>query len=92
VRENSKYPAVIQDVTFVVKSGIEYKNIENAIYSEINTKGRKASIECLDIYEKKEYEKSITIRISIEHMNKTLSNKDFEKIITKVTEKVSKLQ
>lgn len=91
VKESSKYPAVVQDITFTVHRDTEYRDLEKTIYTEVDTKDRKVSIECLDIYVKDEKGKNITVRISIEHMNKTLSNKDFEKIVKKITEKISRL-
>ncbi len=90
-RESSKYPAVVQDITFVVNRDIEYKEIEHIILNEIDTKDRKVSIECLDIYARDDIKKSITVRVSIEHMNRTLNKKDVEKIIQKLTDRINKI-
>ncbi|PKN02929.1 phenylalanine--tRNA ligase subunit beta [Candidatus Dojkabacteria bacterium HGW-Dojkabacteria-1] len=89
-RDSSKYPSITQDLTFVVEKDMEYKDLEKILYKEIDSKNRKANIECIDIYSKDGIQKSITIRITIEHMEKTLSDKDFEKIVEKITKTLNK--
>ena len=91
IYESSKYPTIIQDVTLQVPRRVEYKQIDRIILDTINTRDRHATIECLDIYSKDEEKKNITVRIEIEHQEKTLSTKEFNKIVDKILVKTSKL-
>lgn len=90
ISNTSKYPAITQDVTIQVEKDMEYKDLEKILYREIDSNSRKAHIKCLDIYSKDTTKKNITVRISIEHMEKTLSDKDFEQIIEKINKAFSK--
>lgn len=90
--ESSKYPSITQDVTLQVDRRVEYKQIERIILDIINTRDRHATVECLDIYSKDEEKKNITVRIEIEHQVKTLSTKEFNKIVDKILVKTSKLE
>lgn len=90
--ESSKYPAITQDVTFEVERRIEYSMIEKIIKDSIKSRKTYPTVECLDIYSKDDSVKSITVRISIEHQEKTLNTKEFNKIIEKITTKISKLE
>jgi len=90
ISNNSKYPSITQDITIVVENKIEYNEIEKTLYNIINSKNRKANIECLDIYSKDNITKNITVRISIEHMDRTLRDKDFEKILEKIKKALNK--
>jgi phenylalanyl-tRNA synthetase beta chain len=88
--ENSRYPSITQDVCFTVDSGMLYSELEKIIKSTINTKMSKASVECIDIYQKKEGSKNITVRITIEHQSKTLTDKEFTKLTEKILKRISK--
>ncbi|MGI6423538.1 MAG: phenylalanine--tRNA ligase subunit beta [Candidatus Dojkabacteria bacterium] len=89
--QSSKYPAIVQDITLSVDRKIEYKEIEKIVSSSIDTRNRFVRIECLDIYSKDDENKNITIRISVEHQEKTLSTKELNKIVEKIILKVGKL-
>ncbi len=87
--EGSKFPSITQDITFVVNIEKQYKEIEERILREINTRNRKAKVECLDIYSKDGIKKNLTVRVSIEHMEKTLSDKEMEKIVEKLEKDIN---
>ena len=89
--EASKYPAISQDLCLTVPSSTKYEQLENLILQLINTRDRKGSIECIDIYQKEKESKNITVRVSIEHKNKTLNDKEYSKIKIKIEEKVNEL-
>lgn len=88
-KERSKFPSITQDITFVVGIEKEYKEIQDRIVKEINTQNRHASVECIDIYSKESSKKNVTVRVSIEHMDKTLSDKEVEKIVNKLIQQIS---
>lgn len=92
VYESSKYPSINQDVTLQLPRRVEYKQIERIILDTINTRDRYATVECLDIYSKEDENRNITVRIEIEHLEKTLSTKEFNKIVKKILVKTSKLE
>lgn len=91
VKESSKYPPVFQDISFIVDNSVEYKDIEKIVFNEIEGRDSQGSVECLDIYAKNDKQKSITVRISIENLKKTLSSKDSERIVKKIVEKVERM-
>ncbi|MDY0096794.1 MAG: phenylalanine--tRNA ligase subunit beta [Candidatus Dojkabacteria bacterium] len=89
--EESKYPAISQDLCLTVPSSIKYEQLESVIIQLIDTKDRKGNVECIDIYQKDKESKNITVRVSIEHKNKTLTDKEYSKIKSKIEEKVNEL-
>lgn len=84
----SKYPTITQDLCLTVSTSTKYSDLEETVSKVINTKDRIGSIKCLDIYQKDNTSKNITLRISIEHKDKTLSDDEFKKIVERVEEKV----
>jgi len=88
---DSKFPSISQDICFTVPSSTKYCDIENSVLQIINTRDRVATIECIDIYQKSEHSKNVTLRITIEHQNKTLSDKEFGKIKEKIEERIRNL-
>ena len=89
--EESKYPAIYQDICLSVPSNIKYNQLENLILQIIDTRDRKGNIECIDIYQKEKESKNITVRVGIEHRNKTLTDKEYSKIKARIEEKVNEL-
>jgi len=87
----SRYPSITQDLCLTVLDSMKYFELENIILKEINTKDRVGCIECIDIYKKDGDTKNITLRITIEHREKTLTDKDFEKIRERIEKKVKQL-
>lgn len=73
---DSKYPKITKDYTFVLPNEKKYSELEEEILKKFNKEKYKVSIECLDIYQKAEDTKSITIRVSAEHKDKTLRVED----------------
>jgi phenylalanyl-tRNA synthetase beta chain len=88
----SKYPPITQDISLLVNSDVKYKEIEKIILETVNRDKKTASLECIDIYAKEEGSKSITVRITVEHEDKTLSDNEFEKIREKIVKRVNKIQ
>jgi phenylalanyl-tRNA synthetase beta chain len=88
----SKYPPITQDISFLVDSDVQYKDIEKIILDTVNRDKKKATLECMDIYGKEEGSKSITVRITVEHEDKTLSDNEFEKIREKIVKRVNRKQ
>ncbi|HNW23552.1 MAG TPA: phenylalanine--tRNA ligase subunit beta, partial [Candidatus Dojkabacteria bacterium] len=84
----SKYPTITQDLCLTVSTSTKYSDLQETVSKVINTKDRIGSIKCLDIYQKDNTSKNITLRISIEHKDKTLSDDEFKKIVERVEEKV----
>jgi len=84
----SKYPTITQDLCLTVSTSTKYFDLQETVSKVINTKDRIGNIKCLDIYQKDNTSKNITLRISIEHKDKTLSDDEFKKIVERVEEKV----
>lgn len=84
----SKYPPITQDLCLTVLNQTKYADLEGTILKIINTKERIGDIKCLDIYQKDNLYKNITLRISIEDKNKTLSDDEFKKIAERIDEKI----
>ena len=86
--EESKYPPIFQDICLKVSTDTKYKELEKMVLQIIDTRERKGKVECIDIYQKEEGFKNITLRVSIEHKNKTLTDKEYSKIKERIEEKV----
>ncbi|MBU1119667.1 hypothetical protein KKA50_00470, partial [Patescibacteria group bacterium] len=73
-----------------VNNDIQYKDLYESIYKDINNDDINGKVKCLDIY--KENEKSetkrITFGLAIRNFNKTLNEKDIKAITSKVTKKL----
>ncbi len=83
----SKYPSITQDICFTLLNSTKYIDLKQSVLKVINTKERFGSIECVDIYQKDNNTKNITLRVSVEHNEKTLTDQEFEKIKEKIEEK-----
>lgn len=84
----TKYPPITQDLSIQVSTNTKFSDLEKTILKEINTRDRVGNIKCLDIYQKDSNYKTITLRISIEHKDKTLNDKEYKKIVDRIEEKV----
>lgn len=91
VIQGSKYPPIYQDICLTVPIDVKYEQIEKLILNIINTRERKGSVECIDIYQKEKESKNITVRVSIEHINKTLTDKQYSKIKDMIDKKIGDL-
>lgn len=89
--DDSKFPAITQDICITLNSNIKYINLENLVLNLINTKQRVGTVECIDIYQKDALYKNITLRVSIEHKEKTLTDTEYSEIKKKIEEKVKTL-
>ncbi len=86
--DSSKYPPITQDLTITVSPTTKYGDLEELVLKIVNGNERIGLVECVDIYQKDENSsKNITLRITIEHKQKTLSDKDFNKLKEKIEEK-----
>lgn len=84
----SKYPSITQDMSLSVSSNTKYIDLEDTVLTIIHSKERFGKVECIDIYQKDNKTKNITLRVSIEHKEKTLTDKEFEKIKERIEEKI----
>lgn len=84
----SKYPAITQDICLTVSSSTKYIDLEDSVLKVIHSKERFGKVECIDIYQKDNKTKNITLRVSIEHKEKTFTDKEFEKIKERIEEKI----
>lgn len=84
--ENSKYPSIVEDITFTVKDNVNYKTIEEVTRRTLENRNTKVDISCVDIYKENEKveDKKITIRVVVENMEKTISDKELQKSIKRV--------
>jgi phenylalanyl-tRNA synthetase beta chain len=91
--ESSKYPPLIQDITFTVKDSINFKTIEEIVKKTIEDKNSTVVTECLDIYKenKDSQEKKITIKVTVENMNKTILDKDLQKSVKSIEKTLGNL-
>lgn len=83
----SKYPSVARDIALVVDKRISWDDISNKIKE---TSGRRLrSFHVFDIYENEQQvgagKKSMAIRCYFEDMDKTLTDKDVDQIISRIT-------
>ncbi len=90
-RHESKFPAITQDISITLNSNVKYVDLENLVLKIINTKERIGTVECLDIYQKDSQSKNITLRVSIEHNEKTLTDTEYSEIRKKIEEKIKTL-
>lgn len=90
-RGESKFPAITQDICITLKSNVKYIDLENLVLKIINSKERSGTVECLDIYQKDPQSKNITLRVSIAHKEKTLTDQQYSEIKKKIEEKVKTL-
>jgi phenylalanyl-tRNA synthetase beta chain len=86
--EDFKYPPISQDICFTVPIETKYKDIKNIIHNTINNKQRRSRIECLDIFKKDKLYKNVTVRVSIEHKRKTLTDSQYQKIKEKIEQNI----
>lgn len=86
----SKYPAIYQDICFTLPKETKYEDLKNTVLDIVNSKRRVGHIECLDIYSKDKLSKNITLRVTIEHSEKTLTTKEYLKIKERIEERVKK--
>ncbi len=91
--ETSRFPAITQDISFTVDSDTKYSTLETVIRDTVENRKSNVRVECIDIYKanSESESKNITVRLSLEHLERTLTSKDVEKILRVLDEKVKKL-
>ncbi len=86
----SKYPKIQQDMCFVLNKEVHYKVVEQTIEKALLERKLNYKIKPVDIYQKEEEKKQITIQINIQHKEKTLKEKDIQSIRDLVEKRVFK--
>jgi phenylalanyl-tRNA synthetase beta chain len=91
-KSNSEFPYITQDICFVVPDRVTYRELYRKVLEIVDDKDIRSEIECIDIYKEEGSEnRNITLRISLSNINKTLKDKDFQKIRGKIEKKISNL-
>jgi phenylalanyl-tRNA synthetase beta subunit len=92
-KESSKYPPLTQDICFTVNRSVTYKQIEEKLKQNLENRNTNVYTECVDIYMNNESDstKKVTVRVTVEHMEKTLTDKNLEKSKKAIEESLSKL-
>jgi len=87
----SKYPKVIKDLSFEMDKSFEADKIVNVIYKY--GKAKLVNVEVIDLYEGKQLDddkKSYSFRMTFQSMDKTMSEKEIDKMFNKVIYGVTK--
>ena len=89
-KKEPMFPAITRDLCFIVDDSTQYGELEQELSKSLNSDSLYTSLECLDIYQSDDSKesKNITFRMSIQNYEKTLTEKDFEKIKEKIKKKV----
>lgn len=90
--EPSRYPEVVQDLCFKVDVDTPYSKLEREVVLSSQIENTISKVEPLDIYqsEKEADKKQVTFRVRISNKERTLSNKDKEKIREKIIKNLEK--
>jgi phenylalanyl-tRNA synthetase beta chain len=89
----SKYPKITQDLCFLLHPEVPYSLLTNTIKETLEKRELNYKLTPVDTYQKTAEEKQITIRVVIQHKEKTLKEKDIHslrKIIEKNVKKYTK--
>jgi phenylalanyl-tRNA synthetase beta chain len=89
----SKYPKITQDLCFIVNENVSYEALERQISKTLEKRNLNYILRPVDIYQEKAEEKNkqVTIKILLQHKEKTLKEKDI-KSIREIIEKDVKKQ
>jgi phenylalanyl-tRNA synthetase beta chain len=91
-KSDSHFPYITQDICFVVPDRVTYRELYRKVLEIVDDKDIRSEIECIDIYKEDDSDnRNITLRISLSNINKTLKDKDFQKIREKIEKKISNL-
>ncbi len=87
----NRFPAVSQDVSLRVPAGTEYASVEEFLRAQLDTEAAKHGynfhLEPLDIYQKDKTHKQITMRIILEHSERTLTTAETNKLLDIIADK-----
>jgi phenylalanyl-tRNA synthetase beta chain len=86
----SKYPKIQQDLCFVLDKDIPYIMLQKNIEASLKGRDLNYLLKPVDIYEHSKEAKQITIRVVIQHKNKTLKEKDIASIRKLITQNAMK--
>ncbi|MFA5926800.1 MAG: phenylalanine--tRNA ligase subunit beta [Patescibacteria group bacterium] len=88
-RPISKFPAVTRDLAFIVDSNVDGEDIVKVIYNQSNMINR---AELFDEFVSDRFgqdKKSLAFHVYLEHIDRTLTDKEADEIVKKVTDAVS---
>jgi phenylalanyl-tRNA synthetase beta chain len=92
-KQESKYPYITQDICFVTPCKVTFNEIYKRIQDTVTSDTLRSEIKCIDIYKEDEKDnRNITFRISLSSTEKTLKDKDFQKIREKLEKVLNKLE
>lgn len=88
----SKYPKIIQDLCFVINKDIPYVVLKENIKEILEKRNLNFILTPVDIYQEDEtaQERQITIRVLLQHKEKTLKEKDIHSIRDIIEKTISK--
>lgn len=89
-REPSKFPAVIQDFSFITEWEVRYDSIVDTIRSLDKDRDVIQGIECIDIYSEYDETKKTTIRVEFRSYEKTLDEEEIEELRNEIISEVEK--
>lgn len=88
----SRFPATEQDVTFISSSEMSSATLQRAVEAAIAEDRLMVKVSIIDIFQRKgdSEHKNITLRISLQHMDQTLTTQDVNQKIEHMVESVSR--
>jgi len=88
----SKFPSVSRDLALLLPKGVKFADVQSAIYKE--GKGILQSVDLFDWYEHEEQLggdiKSYAVRMVFGHMERTLKDKEIDKLVDKILKRLEK--
>ena len=86
---SSKFPGVERDICFQVDEGVAYQSIVDSAITSLQDQSLQTTVEPVDIYQAENTQtKNVTIRISLNSAQKTLSGDDVKSVIDSLSAKV----
>lgn len=88
----SRFPTVQRDLALLLPKGVKFADVQSAIYKE--GKGILQSVDLFDWYEHEEQLggdiKSYAVRMVFGHMERTLKDKEIDKLVDKILKRLEK--
>jgi phenylalanyl-tRNA synthetase beta chain len=82
----SRYPSTTQDITLQVDAGVSYSNLSDCIGAELESSQYSFTLNPISIYQKEgDKTKNITFRIVLSHYERTLTTREVNELVEKVT-------
>ncbi|MCA9376860.1 phenylalanine--tRNA ligase subunit beta [Candidatus Nomurabacteria bacterium] len=90
--EPSRFPFISYDLCFILDADVPYTAVEVPMKKVLHEENLNSKIEAVDIYrsedQKKEGMKQITLRVNLNHSQRTLTNDDAKEIIKRIVRAV----